>query len=130
MTIYKGNLSLNKFTYIFRPYFFRPPHLGMDFILPDTPLIDEKYNVLPEHRVRIAQSFDMGWTTRGTGRSYDSLSGHASIIGYLTKQVISFITLNRKCRLCDKGHSQTDHDCRRNYAGSAKGDSCCFTTCC
>ena len=63
----------------------------------------------------------MGWFTRGTGRTYDSLSGTAALIGFFTKQVIAYVTLNRKCKKCDIGHSPQDHDCRLNYVGRAKG---------
>ncbi|XP_011883708.1 PREDICTED: uncharacterized protein LOC105570866, partial [Vollenhovia emeryi] len=62
----------------------------------------------------------MGWTTRGTGRTYDSLSGTAALIGHYTKKVISYVTLNRKCKKCDLGRSPSDHDCRLNFEGSAK----------
>ncbi|XP_043273892.1 uncharacterized protein [Venturia canescens] len=70
---------------------------------------------------RICVSFDMGWTTRGTGRSYDSLSGNAVLIGLFSKKIIAYIAENRKCKKCDAGHSQQDHDCRKNCAGTAKG---------
>lgn len=62
----------------------------------------------------------MGWTTRGTGRIYDSLSGTAALIGYFSKKVISYVTLNRKCKKCDLGQSPSTHDCRLNFEGSAK----------
>lgn len=63
---------------------------------------------------------DMGWFTRGTGRSYNSFSGSASLIGLFSKKVISYVTLNRKCKMCDKGHDVKDHDCRCNFSGTAK----------
>lgn len=58
--------------------------------------------------------------TRGTGRTYDSLSGTGALIGYFSKKVIACVTLNRKCAKCDRGHSSDDHDCRLNFVGSAK----------
>ena len=70
--------------------------------------------------VRIASSFDMGWFTRRTGRTYDSLSGTAAIIGFFSRKVICYVTLNRKCAKYDRGHSPKDHDCRLNFVGSAK----------
>ncbi|KAL7298916.1 hypothetical protein TKK_0008022 [Trichogramma kaykai] len=63
----------------------------------------------------------MGWTTRGTGRTYDSLTGTAALIGMFSKKVISYATFNRKCKKYDLGHKKEDHDCRANYIGSAKG---------
>ncbi|XP_023246840.1 uncharacterized protein LOC111643363 [Copidosoma floridanum] len=98
-----------------------PAHLDLQSIFPDASMksildksIDDKMVV------RIAVSFDMGWFTRGTGRTYDSLSGTAALIGYYSKKVITFVTLNRKCAKCDRGHDKGDHDCRCNFTGSAK----------
>ena len=70
--------------------------------------------------VRIAATYDMGWPTRGTGREYDSLSGAAAMIGFFSKKVLSYTSKNRKCRLCDLGYDPKDHDCRKNFDGSAK----------
>ena len=62
----------------------------------------------------------MGWSKRGNGWSYDSLNGYAAIIGFLSHKVLDFTTRNRQCYLCDKGHKKHDHDCRKNFEGSAK----------
>lgn len=100
---------------------FRPTHLDSDFICPgctETQIINGQ--ISKEIIVRIAASFNMGWFTRGTGRTYDSLSGTGALIGYFSKKVLAYIVLNRKCRLCDLGHSVSDHDCRLNFSGSAK----------
>ena len=96
-----------------------------DFIFPSLSEHDlENANISSRDTVRIAASFDMGWTTRGTGRTYDSLSGTAALIGFFTKKVISYVTLNRKCKMCDLASSREcpvkEHDCRLNFAGSAK----------
>jgi len=60
--------------------------------LPNPDHIDGK--ISEKNIVRIAASFDMGWTTRGTGRSYDSLTGSAALIGYFSKKVLSYVTKN------------------------------------
>lgn len=70
--------------------------------------------------VSIVVSYDMGWSKRGNGRSYDSLNGYGAIIGFLTGKILDFSTRNRKCRLCNNGHPKSDHDCRLNFTGSAK----------
>lgn len=62
----------------------------------------------------------MGWSKRGTGRSYDSLNVYGAIIGFLSGKVLDYTTRNRSCTYCDKGHDKSDHDCRRNFQGSAK----------
>ncbi|XP_066582289.1 uncharacterized protein [Prorops nasuta] len=95
-----------------------PSHLQDNFIFPDVNA--DVQSITKEHTVRVASSFDMGWITRGTGRTYDSLSGTGALIGHFSKKVISYITLNRKCRMCDMSHSPNDHDCRLNFQGSAK----------
>ena len=82
--------------------------------------LQNNVNFSLEQKVRIASSFDMGWFTRGTGRSYDSLSGTASLIGFFSRKDLSYVCLNRKCKKCDVGHSNEDHDCRCNFEGSAK----------
>ncbi|XP_046410232.1 uncharacterized protein LOC124174789 [Neodiprion fabricii] len=62
----------------------------------------------------------MGWTKRGNGRSYDSLNGCSTIIGFLSGNILDYTTKNRKCRKCDMGRKKEDHDCRLNFYGSAK----------
>jgi len=75
-------LSYSIFVFIFRP------HLNDDFIFPDF----VNNNISCNNTVRIAASFDMGWFTRGTGRTYDSLSGSAALMGYFSKKVIAYVT--------------------------------------
>lgn len=62
----------------------------------------------------------MGWSKRGNGRSYNSLNGYGTIIGFLSGKILDFASRNRKCRLCDKGHDKSKHDCRQKFSGSAK----------
>lgn len=70
--------------------------------------------------INIVVSYDMGWSKRGNGRSYDSLNGYGCIIGFLSGKILDYGTRNRKCKLCSNGHPKTDHDCRENFHGSAK----------
>lgn len=71
--------------------------------------------------IRIAVSYDMGWSTRGAGRSYDSLNGFGAIIGQHSGMVLDYATCNRTCKKCD-GTIQppSHHDCWKNFDGSAK----------
>ena len=71
--------------------------------------------------MRIAVSYDIAWFKRGSGNNYDSLSGFGCMIGHFTRKIIDYGCRNRKCKKCDLGHSTEDHDCRRNFAGAAKG---------
>ncbi|XP_063979930.1 uncharacterized protein LOC135163954 [Diachasmimorpha longicaudata] len=40
--------------------------------------------------------------------------------GCLSGKTLDFATRNRKCKLCDIGVNKDDHDCRKNFEGSAK----------
>lgn len=98
----------------------KPENLRTGFLLPDqadtTPRAEDNFDTL----VRLMVSYDMGWSTRGSGRNYDSLGGYGVFIGTQSSKIIEYATRNRKCRLCDNGHPQSDHDCRLNFSGSAK----------
>lgn len=67
----------------------------------------------------------MGWQKRGTGRSYDSPSGHGTFIGNLTGKILGFDVRIKTCRVCDfhKRHNSTvpSHNCQKNWSGSSKG---------
>jgi len=79
-----------------------------------------KFDAVCGEVINIIVSYDMGWSKRGNGRSYDSLNGYAAIIGFASKKVLDYTTRNRKCSLCDRNHDPTSHDCRKNFEGSAK----------
>ncbi|XP_046394798.1 uncharacterized protein LOC124163262 [Ischnura elegans] len=70
--------------------------------------------------VDIIASYDYGWQKRGNGRSYDSKSGHGSVIGYRSKKVLAFDVCTTTCAMCSQGHDKNDHDCRKNWSGSSK----------
>lgn len=92
------------------------------FIFPNLPdNYDEKdVDFLMKTLVRIFVLFDFGWTTKGSGRSYDSLSGTGAFIGFFSKKVIAYINLNRKCKSCDLNVPLKNHICKKNVEGSAK----------
>ena len=54
---------------------------------------DNKYNEweqkLPMSAVGLTVSYDMGWQKRSSGSRYDSESGHSSIIGKISKKIIT-----------------------------------------
>ena len=74
--------------------------------------------------VSVRASADAGWQKRGSGRSYSSLSGHASLIGDKTDKVLALETRNKQCRTCDTSErlkrKPLNHDCRKNWQGTAK----------
>ncbi|KAK0167759.1 hypothetical protein PV327_001623 [Microctonus hyperodae] len=65
-------------------------------------------------------SYDMGCSKRGNGKSYNSLNGYGSIIGFLSGKILDYGVRNRRCKFCDTGHPLEDHDCHKNHDGSAK----------
>jgi hypothetical protein len=82
--------------------------------------------------IGIDVSFDMGWQKRSSGRSYDSRSGHAFLIGCHTQKVISQIIYSKNCRICAAHNKKTKktkqqtpclpHRCPNNYnEKSSKG---------
>ena len=50
--------------------------------------------------IQIVAMYDMGWSTRSSGRDYDSYNGFGAIVGLHTKTVLDYYTCNRKCRKC------------------------------
>ena len=80
----------------------------------------EEFDAARGNMIHIIVSYDMGWSKRGTGRSYDSLNGYAAIIGFLSQKILDYTTRNRQCCKCDRNHDQSDHDCRKNFCGSSK----------
>ncbi|XP_011171636.3 uncharacterized protein LOC105204279 [Solenopsis invicta] len=62
----------------------------------------------------------MGWSTRGAGRNYDSLNGFGAIVGHRSGMILDYSTCNRMCKKCNATDQPPDHDCRKNFDGSAK----------
>ena len=72
--------------------------------------------------VGIAVSYDMGWNKRSTGRVYDSLSGHAFMIGCQTGNVIDMGVSKKKCSTCqtvNRTGVAVTHECNINSEGSS-----------
>ena len=67
--------------------------------------------------------FDTGWQKRGSGRSYNSKSGHSALFnekGGLVNYAVR-ITSCRTCSVAEKSsRPPPPHDCRKNWSGSAK----------
>ncbi len=79
-------------------------------------------NEVPLHRIQ--GCYDMGWQVRSSGNKYGSSTGHALMVGALTKKVVDSVVFNKKCALCTKTHRETHrerkHRCVKNYEGSSK----------
>uniref|UniRef100_A0A8W8JLI7 Mutator-like transposase domain-containing protein n=1 Tax=Magallana gigas TaxID=29159 RepID=A0A8W8JLI7_MAGGI len=72
----------------------------------------------------ITVSVDGAWQKRGSGRSYDSLTGHCSMIGSQTGKIVGYSVRNKFCRQCDNATERNQlpppHNCKRNWTGSSK----------
>jgi hypothetical protein len=72
-------------------------------------------------------SIDAAWNTRGSGKSYNSDSGHHITVGNRTGLVVALHYMSKrcvKCELASKAGVVNVHDpnvCSRNYLGSSKG---------
>jgi hypothetical protein len=80
---------------------------------------------LPLYRVRA--SFDMGWQVRSSGGKYGSTSGHAFLIGALSKKILDSVIYTKRCAICSGHESRTGtldgvkaHTCVKNFEGSSK----------
>ncbi|XP_062579139.1 uncharacterized protein LOC134241063 [Saccostrea cucullata] len=67
---------------------------------------------------------DAGWQKRGSGKTYDSLSGHCSMVGPLSDKVLSYSLRSKNCRVCSVAESTNKnpaaHECSKNWEGSSK----------
>ena len=73
--------------------------------------------------VGLSISYDMGWQKRSTGRVFDSISGHAFMIGCRTGKVIKYDVRQTKCKKCEAqnkhGTSPVSHNCMINWEGGS-----------
>ena len=74
--------------------------------------------------IGLTAAYDMGWTKRSSGNRYDSLSGHAFLVGCLSRKVLSAQITSKKCSLCSSAETKEEepgeHECPKNYMGSSK----------
>ena len=66
--------------------------------VPWCDLSDEERN---KNKVKHTVTYDMGCQKRLCGRRYDSSSGHAFIIGGISKGVIGMVIFSNSCQKCD-----------------------------
>ena len=103
--------------YFFKFFYYKPDEIQDEFMnemlsvsLADCNNNSQNFDKSLGTLVNIIVSYDMGWSKRGNGRSYDSLNGYGAIIGFLSKKILDYRTRNRKCHLCDLGRSSDKHD--------------------
>ena len=79
------------------PVLDRPPEMQNGYLIVNADASNSDNATI----VRIFCSYDMGWSQRGNGYTYDSLNGYCALIGMKTGKVLDFCTRNRKCKICD-----------------------------
>ena len=84
----------------------------------------EKEIALSKDWIWIAASYDAGWQRRGSGRTYNSSSGHSSLVGCRTGKIIDYEVRIKSCKACENAAKKCEkpkpHDCRENWSASAK----------
>ena len=94
-----------------------------DFMLWKQSVTERNITLDKRKYPRIKVCFDMGWQQRGSGKSYNSQSGHALYIGGRTKKPVSLCIKSKFCNTCAQLRGQhgpvKDHDCMRNWFGSS-----------
>ena len=75
---------------------------------------------------KLTLSGDMGWQGRSSGMQFNSLSGDAILVGALTRKPCAWYICSRSCSFCKgwkrgarKDDAVPDHNCRKNWEGSA-----------
>ena len=72
----------------------------------------------------VTLSVDGGWQSRGSGRSYNSASGHATAIGQRTGMCVGYSIRSKACRICKVAKTKNTpprvHNCVHNWHGSSK----------
>ncbi len=73
---------------------------------------------------KIKASADGAWQRRASGRAWNSLTGHASLMGVRTRKVIGLGVKSKRCLKCSrpkrKNKTPKPHKCGKNHTGSAK----------
>jgi len=79
-------------------------------------------NLLPEAFF----TTDMSWQGRSSGRSYNSLSGHALLVGGKTRLPCCMSIKSKKCNYCTKWNQHhgadeeaPEHECTANFEGAS-----------
>jgi len=88
-----------------------------------------KNGLLPQESwPRLTTSGDMGWQGRSSGKSYNSLSGDAMLVGQHTRKPVAWHVMGKACSFCQgwnrgkkgkNGDPVPQHDCRADWDGSS-----------
>jgi hypothetical protein len=77
---------------------------------------------------RLAVSYDMAWQQRNSGHKYNSPSGHAILVGKLSRKPLTLVIKSKLCNFCSafrkknpdmEAEDVPPHDCMKNHVGSS-----------
>ena len=60
------------------------------------------------NKVKLTVTYDMGWKNRSSGRKFDSSSGHAFIIGGISKGVIGMVLYSKDFQKCGTADNRVE----------------------
>jgi hypothetical protein len=90
-------------------------------------LTDDTIVLDPDKLPRIDASYDMAWQQKGSGHQYNSMSGHGSMFGSITRRIIGLVIKSKLCNKCNVSRKNNpalaygDHDgpCWKNHNGTS-----------
>jgi hypothetical protein len=90
-------------------------------------LTDDSIVLDPNRLPKVDASYDMAWQQKGSGHQYNSMSGHGSMIGSLTRRVIGLVIKSKLCNKCNVARKKDptlpfgDHDgtCWKSHNGTS-----------
>ncbi|XP_071141460.1 uncharacterized protein [Mytilus edulis] len=87
--------------------------------------LEKELAAVEQKKGKLVVAVDAGWQKRGSGRAYDSKSGHCSMVGPETGKILNYSVRSKDCRVCSRAESRNEspreHACYRNWEGSSKG---------
>ena len=58
-------------------------------------------NKLTPAQVPLTVMYEMGWNKRSSGNKYNSISGHAFLIGGNSRKILKYRCMSKACRKCE-----------------------------
>ena len=52
-------------------------------------------------KVGLTVSYDGAWQKKSSGRKYDSRSGHAFLVGSMTRKIVGCVVFSKNCKQCE-----------------------------
>jgi hypothetical protein len=95
------------------------------FYLWKASLTDPTIALTVDGMPKLEASYDMAWQQKGSGRQYNSQSGHGTLMGRYSRKVIGLVIKSKLCKQCiaiakrDPNNPPAYHVCWKNHDGSS-----------